>query len=115
MIPLKILIFGYDKAIVDIVELGLQSENFITHITIWRNISEQIKEFKPDLLILDFQFIESCQQIARDSTIYNVPFILISHPKDIEFYSHICDAAAYVIKPLDVLDFVNTVKDVLSI
>ena len=113
MIPFKVLIFGHDKAILEIVEHSLQSENFITETSRWENIAEQIEIFKPDLLILDFQSLDSCRQIKENFTIARVPFILISYSNELEYYAKICEAAAYVSKPLDVPDFIKTVKDIL--
>ena len=110
MIPFKILIFSHDKAILEIVEHSLQSENFITGTSRWENIAGQIERFDPDLMILDF-----CRQIKDNLTIAKVPFILISSSDELEYYARICEAAAYVSKPLDVPDFINTVKDILSI
>ena len=55
MIPFKVLIFGHDKAILEIVEHSLQSEKFITETSRWENLAEQIEKFEPDLMVLDFQ------------------------------------------------------------
>ncbi len=115
MIPFKVLIFGHDKAILEIVEHSLQSENFITETTRWENLAEQIEKFEPDLMVLDFQSLDSCRQIKDNFKIAKVPFILISSTDELEYYAKICEAAAYVSKPLDVPDFINTVKDILSI
>ena len=54
-------------------------------------------------------------QIKDNFKIAKVPFILISSTDELEYYAKICEAAAYVSKPLDVPDFINTVKDILSI
>lgn len=115
MIPFKVLIFGHDEGILKIVIDSLQSEKFITETSRWENIAEQIKRFEPDLMVLDFQSLDSCRQIKDNFTIAKVPFILISSTDELESYAKICEAAAYVSKPLDVPDFINTVKDILSI
>ena len=115
MTSFKVLVYGQENQAVNDIEHSLLSANFIIEKAAWHDLPDTMSRFKPDLLILNFKEVASCDQINSIPYIGTIPYILITSTFGIEYFARICNAAAYVNMPLDTLDFINTVKDVLSI
>ena len=120
MIPYKILLIESNVEDADIITSALEKDVFIIFQTIIAKSLYEVDTFRPDLVIinpdnsLDEEIISICDTISLKNPILEIPIILLSSRIDLERFAITCNAI-YVYKPLDVLDFCNTVKDTLSI
>lgn len=120
LISYKILLIENNVEDAGIITSALEKDAFnVFKTTVGKSIDD-VNTFRPDLVIinpdnsLDEEIISLCDTIRLNSPIFEIPIILLSSRIDLEKFAITCDAT-YVSKPLDVLDFCNTVKDTLSI
>ena len=110
----KILIVDDDEDILHLVKHILISNGFEvrTHAT-GLNVPEVVLDFQPDLILLDIRLpgklgTEICKEL-KDQHV-QIPIILFSaHMLEINFLDTF-GADAFMRKPFDVKDLVNTVK-----
>ena len=80
----RILILDDDQLILDIVKEALAYEKFDVNVTTnSANFMERVKNYKPDLLILDYKLHgpkgdEICRQVKRHSQLFEIPVIICS-------------------------------------
>lgn len=73
----------------------------------------------PDLFIISSRFltlnaVEICQHLRNNSTIKNIPIVIISGILEIETLAMHCGAAAFVEKPFTTDKFIATIRQCLE-
>ena len=115
----KILVLDDNQDILEIVHETLTYENFDVRSTgTSETVIPLIKEFKPDLVILDYRVAginggELCRQIKADPNLKHLPVIIFSayikHNDDL--YAYGCDSI--INKPFDLSELVEKVTNLL--
>ncbi|RZK70457.1 MAG: hypothetical protein EOO85_21050 [Pedobacter sp.] len=115
----KILILSDDDAFSILLQSALIRENFHALVTDRYYLSDSIRSNDPELLVLYCASISdrriSITELVQTCKNHQLPFILISDDDKLESYAIAYDAIAYIAMPLIIDDFINTVKDVLSL
>jgi DNA-binding response OmpR family regulator len=113
----RILVIDDDKAVLEVVETILVKEGYdVEIISDWRVVFAKIKEYKPDLVILDI-FISGadgrviCKELKKSKTTLNIPVILFSASNRLESYTKDSNAQGYLKKPFEIVELVNIVKE----
>jgi DNA-binding response OmpR family regulator len=113
----RILVVDDDKPTLEVVKTILDNEGFVVEtISDWRGVFEKIKEYKPNLIILDI-FIEGadgrviCKELKKSKTTTNIPVILFSATNRLEAYTKDSNAQGYLKKPFEIVDLINIVKE----
>ena len=113
----KILIVDDDKDVLEVVKLILTSNGFDvqTHSTSI-NVAKVVKYYKPNLIFLDIHLPQKLgTQICKElKEIYTVPIILFSAYGDHRKSFAESTADAFIIKPFDLDQFINTINEHLS-
>ena len=116
----KILVIDDDKPMLEIVKSILDNEGYVVEtISDWTIVFDKIKEYKPDLIILDI-FISGadgrviCKELKKSKTTINIPVILFSATNRLEAYTKDSNAQGYLKKPFETADLINIVKENLS-
>jgi DNA-binding response OmpR family regulator len=117
----KILVLENDVDIIAIMMIILEDSGFDAFITTAVTIYDDIASISPDLLILDYGLystisgLDICTRlrILEDPPLLEV--ILVSAFNNLDKLAESCNASAYIVKPFDIVDFCNTVKDIMSI
>jgi DNA-binding response OmpR family regulator len=116
----KILLIDDDIDILNVVKLLLSYNHYkVKAISKWQIITETIKEFTPDLILLDIDLggadgSEICRNLKRSEGIKDVPIILISaHNMPVNYLKR-CKAEAFIAKPFEVPDLLETIKNNLN-
>ena len=109
----KILVVDDDQDILYLVKYILTSRGFDVHThSTSLNVLEVLKSYDPDLILLDIRLpwklgTEICKEIKQ---IYTVPIILISSHADHQKSFEESSADAFIIKPFDINQLVNTIN-----
>ena len=89
----KILVIDDDKPILEVVKIVLESAAFeVEIISDWRLVFDKIREYKPDLVILDI-FISGAdgrviyKDVKKSKTTTKIPVILFSATNRLEAYT----------------------------
>lgn len=115
----KILIIDDDAAILDVMKLILELENFQVIPSLDGGIIAKIKSIKPDVVLLDIWLGgEDGRDIARnlkkDSRTQFIPIIMISASKDMEASAKAAGADDFIPKPFAIDDLIDKVKKVTA-
>lgn len=112
----KILVIEDDLPVLELVKIILDNEGYIVEtVSDWRSVFEKIKEYKPDLIILDI-FISGadgrviCKELKKSKTTINIPVILFSATNRLETYTKDSNAQGYLKKPFEVAELLDIVK-----
>ncbi len=109
----KILVVDDDKDILEIVEFALTSKGFDVRIhSTSVNVAKVVKYFNPDLILMDVHLQEKLgTQICRElKEIYTTPIILLSAYGDHQKSLAQSSADAFMVKPFDIGQLVNTIN-----
>lgn len=113
--PKKILVLDDDDAVVDVLEAALEYANFTVRRGKESDIFEEIKDFNPDLVLIDYILEginggEICHQIKHNSQTCEVPVILISaYPKVLlSLGDYGCNA--FIAKPFDLDELITQIN-----
>lgn len=112
----KILVVDDDEDILSMMNMVLTQQNFLVKtISKWQSIQATIKQFVPDLILLDIDLRgadggDICKKLKKSTTTSQVPVILISALMP-EEYVKTSKAQGYLPKPFEVLDLIKTVND----
>ena len=105
----KILILDDDKDILEILELILTESGYEIHCLSHGNrIFEEIKEFEPDLILMDVMLgdldgLSICKDIKEQPSTSNLPVILISATNNLNESINLPGAPNdYLSKPFDI-------------
>lgn len=117
----KILITDDDKDIVEILTIILTESGYETHgLTKGNRIFEEIKEFEPDLILMDVMLggmdgLTICKNIKENILYSHLPVILISATPDMEDALAVQGAPNdYLEKPFDIDILLSKVEKHLS-
>ena len=111
----KVILVEDDSDTVGVVDIILQDAGFLV-ININRQLPvEEVAAIKPDLVIVDFLLPfglgnELCAELKSHPKTKDIPVILYSANYLAPKVAEDCKADAFIPKPFDIDDFVNTVK-----
>ncbi|WP_345948020.1 MULTISPECIES: response regulator [unclassified Mucilaginibacter] len=116
----RILVLDDNQDILEVVNEVLSYENFDVHaISTSDNILQVAKNYKPDLVILDYLLNdgnggEICKRLKADDKLSNVPVIIFSAyiNRDVDYPSFGCEAV--IAKPFDLTELVDKVNSLIS-
>jgi DNA-binding response OmpR family regulator len=112
----RVLIIEDEQDIVDIATIILEDEGYeVSSTTEYEGFEEKIKASKADIVLLDLNLNDHhgkdiCKYIKENKSLKHTWVILMSANKDIRSVKEEVGADAYLCKPFDLRDFVNTVK-----
>jgi DNA-binding response OmpR family regulator len=112
----KILIVDDDPDILAIVEILLQMNNFqVEAISKWERITNSIKTFSPDLILLDVALggadgREICKRLKQSDETQHIPVILFSAHYDLVGNIKDCNANGLVTKPFETSYLLETIR-----
>jgi DNA-binding response OmpR family regulator len=110
----KVLVVDDDQNILEVVKFILTSYGFEVHThSSGYNVVEVVLDYEPDLIILDIRLpgklgTEICKELKDLHC--TIPIILFSAHMQQANFMEIFGADAFMRKPFDVKDLVNTVK-----
>jgi DNA-binding response OmpR family regulator len=113
----KILVVDDDKDVLEIVEFALTSKGFDVRIhSTSVNVVKVVKYYNPDLILLDVHLPDKLgTQICKElKEIYTIPIILLSAYGDHQKSLAQGSADAFIIKPFDIVELVNTINLLLK-
>ena len=115
----RILVIDDDKPMLEIVKSILDNEGYVVEtISNWKIVFDKIRQYKPDLIILDIFISGSdgrviCKELKKSKTTTNIPVILFSATNRLEAYTKDSNAQGYLKKPFETMELVNIVKEKL--
>jgi DNA-binding response OmpR family regulator len=110
----KVLVVDDDPNILEVVKFILTSYGFEVHThSTGLNVMEVVLDYQPDLILLDIRLpgklgTEICKDLKDLNCV--IPIILFSAHAQQPNFLDIFGADAFMKKPFDVKDLVNTVK-----
>lgn len=115
----RILVLDDNEDILEVVHEALSYAQFeVKSTSAGEQIMPLMKEFKPDLVLLDFRVSganggELCRQIKAHPQFNNIPVILFSaYISDVDqLMAYGCDAVIY--KPFDLFELIDKVNDLI--
>ncbi|MBA2561688.1 MAG: response regulator [Chitinophagaceae bacterium] len=117
----KILVVDNDIDILNVVKLMLTYHDYVVKTTSkWQNISQTIKTFIPDLILLDIDLDgadggDICKKIKQSTEIpQQLPVILFSCHYMPEEYLKACDAQGFLAKPFETSYLLKLIKHNLN-
>lgn len=112
----RILVVDDDKDVLEIVAILLSINNYQVQ-TIYNpeEILEQIKNFHPDLILLDVNIGQHdgrdiCKQLKADSTIKHIPVILFSALQGLQETYPECEAVDFIAKPFETFELIEKIE-----
>jgi DNA-binding response OmpR family regulator len=111
----RILVLEDDKAILELMELTLESEGyFVIGINHYEPL-EYIVEFGPDIILLDIRLSDGyghllCLDLKANPLTAKIPVILVSGANNLETIAKNSKANNYLSKPFNVDELLNVVK-----
>jgi DNA-binding response OmpR family regulator len=118
----KVLVVDDDRVIQQLLEVNLELEGFeVATASDGEQALKRVKEFKPDLVILDIMMprldgTEVARRLRDDKATAALPVIFLSaKAQDIDVRrGYDLGVAAYLTKPFDPLELIDTVERVLA-
>jgi DNA-binding response OmpR family regulator len=117
----KILVVDDDIDILTLVNMTLTMNGFeVSVLSRWENINNTIKNFEPDLILLDVSLggadgREICKNLKAEKETQHIPIILFSANIEMEKSIDNCNAQAFISKPYELGYFLNTIKSNIEI
>ena len=115
----KILVVDDDVDVLNVVDLVLTHHDFLVKTTSkWQSISETIKAFNPDLILLDIDLRgadggDICKKLKQSKKTRQVPVILFSILMP-EEYLIASNAQGFLIKPFETTHLLEMIKHNLN-
>ena len=112
----RILVLEDDRAILELMELTLESEGYcVIGINHFEPL-EYIIEFGPDIILLDIRLSDGyghllCQDLKANPVTAKIPVILVSGADNLETIAKNSRANDYLCKPFNADDLLNLVKE----
>ena len=110
----KVLVVDDEEDILNIVKMILTLYGFEVHTySSGLNVPQIVLDLKPDLILLDIRLpgklgTEICKELKEENS--DIPIILFSaHAQQTNFLDS-SGADAFIAKPFEIKDFVNTIK-----
>jgi DNA-binding response OmpR family regulator len=115
LVKKKILITDDDPGLQDIFRIILEKAGYSVKVISNGNDLLHKKFLLPDLFILDKQLsgvdgIDVCKYLKSKKRTSHIPVIMVSANPNIAFLSAQAGAEAYIEKPFQVQDLLNTIK-----
>lgn len=113
----RILAVDDDNDILQLLEMVLKLHSFhVNTISKWQDIDDSIASFKPDLILLDVSLggadgRDICKKLKKQEHTRHIPVILFSANFQSEETIRACDAQAFIAKPFNLSDLVNTIGE----
>lgn len=117
----KILVVDDDIDILTLVNMTLTMNGFdVTVLSRWEGIDNTIENFEPDLILLDVSLggadgREICKTLKAQEETRHIPVILFSANIEMEKSIENCNAQAFISKPYELSNFLNTIKSNIEI
>ena len=112
----RILVIDDDISMLKIVKAVLDNEGYVVEtISDWNVVFEKIREYKPNLIILDI-FISGadgrviCKELKKSKTTTHIPVILFSATNRLESYTKDSNAQGCLKKPFETAELLNIVR-----
>ncbi len=112
----RILVLEDEKAILELIEMFLESEGyFVIGINHYEPL-EYIIEFGPDMILLDVRLSDGyghllCKDLKANPVTTKIPVILVSGADNLEVIAKECKADDYLCKPFNADDLLKVVKE----
>jgi DNA-binding response OmpR family regulator len=118
----RVLIVDDDRVIQQLLEVNLELEGYdVQKASNGEEALEKVRSFDPDLVLLDVMMPkldgrEVCRRIKADPDTAGIPVIFLSaRAQDMDVNSGLeLGASAYITKPFDPVDLIDTVEKVLA-
>ena len=113
----KILIIDDEQNIVDVTTAILEDEGYeVYSSTKFMGYEAKVNDCLPDLVLLDLNLNgyngkDICIYIKGTDHLRQTPVILMSANRDIQTVKEEAGADAYICKPFDINDLIDTVKN----
>ena len=112
----KILVADDDLDILIMVKMTLGLQGFtVDAISNWRDIDDHVKQFSPDLVLLDVSLggadgRDICKRLKKEQETKHIPVILFSANADMGESIQDCKAEAFIAKPYELSHFLTTIR-----
>ena len=117
----KVLMVDDDKDLLEVTAALLARKGFEVETNLnWENGFEKIKEFKPQVILLDvflsgIDGLDICKQLKASPFTSNIPILILSgYPRIAESVIYEYGADDFIAKPFEVNDLVVKMHSVLS-
>ncbi|MDQ1095923.1 MULTISPECIES: response regulator [Chryseobacterium] len=116
----KIMVCDDDQGVLDVIEMMLDSSGYTAFTEInSTNLISEIKKNQPDLILLDLWMpVLSGDQVVRairaDQNISHLPVIILSASRDGDDIAMDAGADAFLSKPFDMDELIDTIEDLLK-
>lgn len=118
----RVLVVDDDRVIQQLLEVNLELEGYqVAKASNGEEALALVRSFKPDLVLLDVMMPkvdgrETCRRIKADPATAHTPIIFLSaRAQDMDVNSGLeLGASAYITKPFDPVDLLETVAKVLD-
>ncbi|HTD99461.1 MAG TPA: response regulator [Mucilaginibacter sp.] len=117
----KVLIIEDEQDILDIATIILEDEGYeVCSFSNYLGYEGRVKASHADLVLLDLNLQgyhgkDICKFIKQNDDLKQIKVVLMSANRDIEAVKEEAGADAYICKPFDLKDFIQTVKKYTSI
>jgi len=118
----RILAVDDDKDILEVLKYILEESGYQVHtLSDGNKLIEQIKEFSPDLILLDIMLgnldgRELCRDVKRKQETHNIPVIMISASHTARTINNNNDDGPddFLAKPFDITDLLTSIERQLA-
>ena len=116
----KVLVVDDDLDILSLVKIILSMNNFqVEAVSRWEEINDRMDNFKPDLVLLDVSLGDAdgrdiCKEMRKAKETADIPVILFSANAEMGKYIDDCRAQAFISKPFELANLINTIKTYLN-
>jgi two-component system, cell cycle response regulator DivK len=116
----KVLLFEDDEQLIELLSLILRLKGYsVAHRPSCNNVLNDIKEETPDLILMDLRIPEiggeeATKLIKQEESIRHIPVIIVSADLRIKEKATLSGADGYIVKPFEISEFENIVKDFLN-
>ncbi len=118
----KILIIDDESTLVELLQVNFEFEGFsVSKAADGIEGQEKIRRELPDLILLDVRMpeldgFELCRRLKEDPATRDIPVVMVSaYAQQAQVERGLAaGAAAYIKKPFDVMELVETVKKILK-
>ena len=112
----RIILIENDPAHVELIKYILSDDGFEVFDSDPLSLFEAINKIDPFLILMDRWLdndsgAEICKELKENTTMQNIPVILISASIGLEQIAQECHADGYIEKPFDIDVFIKVVKD----
>jgi DNA-binding response OmpR family regulator len=116
----KILVVDDDLDILTLVKIALTMNNFsVQAISRWEDISDTIRNFQPDLILLDVSLGGAdgrniCKNLKHTEDTRHLPVVLFSANAEMGNYVEDCKANDFIAKPFELSHLMQTIRQHLN-